>query len=72
MLDLLGIPSQGADFATHALCMDKIRTKAIWKNAGIPLAKDIVLAPQGYDLEGFSRKITQEIGFPVVLKVPNE
>lgn len=57
ILDLLGIPYQGADHATHALCMDKIRTKAVWKTAGIPVAKDAILESEGKDFREFADEV---------------
>ena len=42
-LELLGIPYTGSGVMASALAMDKWRTKLIWRTAGIPVAKDVLL-----------------------------
>ena len=42
-LVLLGIPYTGSGVMASALAMDKWRTKLIWRTAGIPVAKDVLL-----------------------------
>lgn len=32
-LEVMGIPHQGTTFETHAVCIDKIHTKHIWRKA---------------------------------------
>lgn len=45
MLEVLDIPYSGSGVAASALCMDKVRTKRLLAQAGIPTADDVVLGP---------------------------
>lgn len=64
LLELMGIPYQGADCPASAVAMDKARTKAVYRQAGLPIAKDVLVRPPGGDWDG----IAAELGLPVVLK----
>ena len=43
MLDLMGVPYVGCGVEASALCMDKIRTKRLLRQAGIPVVADAVV-----------------------------
>lgn len=45
MLEVLDIPYSGSGVAASALCMDKVRTKRLLAQAGIPVPEDVVLSP---------------------------
>jgi D-alanine-D-alanine ligase len=45
MLELAGVPYVGADVKASALCMDKDLFKAVMRDAGIPVTRNITLRP---------------------------
>jgi D-alanine-D-alanine ligase len=65
VLELCGVPYQGSDAAASAIAMDKARTKALYRTAGLPVAEDRVVrrgeAP-AWD------EIASRLGLPLVLK----
>ena len=69
LLDLLGIPYQCAGVLGCALSMDKVKTKALFRCAGLPVARDMLLM-QGdpYPLD----EIEAELGLPAVVKPSRE
>lgn len=66
-LELMQIPYTGSGHQACAMAMDKITTKRIWQQAGLPTPHCRVLADEG-DLKG----LVQELGLPMILKAPNE
>ena len=72
MLDLLGIPYACSGCAASALTIDKLRSKAVVRDAGMRVPKDF-----GFDLmewqidpEAVVVKVEAELGFPCVIKSP--
>lgn len=64
-LEMLGIPYQGSGVQASAIGLDKVRTKAVFRAAGLPVAEDrVVSAP--VDWEALAR----DLGLPLVLKTP--
>lgn len=64
-LQLIGVPYQGSGVQASANGLDKARTKALLRLAGLPVARDRVLqrgAPVDWDA------LADELGLPVVLK----
>lgn len=64
-LELLGVPYQGSGVQASANGLDKIRTKAIFRQAGLPLAGDRALvasAPPDW------AELAAALGLPLVLK----
>jgi len=64
-LQLLDIPFQGSGVRASAIGLDKARTKALLRQAGLPVAADRVLLrgePVDWDA------LADELGLPVVLK----
>lgn len=45
ILEAMGKPYTGPNSAACALAMDKQKTKAIWRDAGLPVADSIILTP---------------------------
>lgn len=45
ILDAMGKPYTGSGFAACALAMDKVKTKAIWRDLGLPVADSWTLTP---------------------------
>lgn len=67
MLELLNIPYQGSGVLGSALAMDKHLTKIIYKEAGIPTGKWILLK----DIQELDLKQAEKVlGYPVMVK-PN-
>lgn len=64
-LDALGIPYTGPGARTSALCMDKIATKAVLKEAGIP-------TPQGLVLTADAAAQPCPLPLPAVVKPPRD
>ena len=64
-LDLLGIPYQGAGVLGSALAMDKNLAKIMYRLAGLPVARWVMVKPG--DLADTSR-IVSEVGLPCVVK----
>jgi len=62
LLEIMGIPYTGSGVEASALAMDKVRTKRLLAAAGMPVARDVVLAPG--DIDGFE----SPFGYPVVVK----
>lgn len=65
MLDLLGIPYQGAGILGSALAMDKNLAKVLYRQAGLPVAPWVVV--DGPD-QSRCDEIIAELGLPLVVK----
>lgn len=71
MLELAGIPYTGPGVATSAVCMDKILTKRILANAGLPTAKfEVFRKEECSNIENVVDRLVENIGLPMVLKSP--
>ncbi|MBI5091509.1 MAG: D-alanine--D-alanine ligase [Candidatus Hydrogenedentes bacterium] len=72
MFDLLGIPYTGSGCAGSALAMDKVRSKAVVRDAGIRVANQLVVLRREWDADAGAvvRKVDAELGFPCVIKSP--
>lgn len=72
-LELAGIPYTGSSVEASAICMNKIKTKEILEQAGIPTPRfATVYAKDVTDLEVTAKNLIQKIGLPMVLKSPRE
>lgn len=70
-LELAGIPYTGPGVAASAICMDKIFTKRILENAGLPTAKFVVYhRDECVDKQKVISQMIDKIGLPMVLKSP--
>ena len=68
LLELLHIPYQGSGVLGSALAMNKGFTKLIYRQAGLPVARDrLLFRGERYDPE----VLVQELGWPMVVK-PNQ
>jgi len=67
MLDLLGIPYQGAGVLGSAVAMNKLASKQLYEKAGIPVPSYIVLERRDTDVAGTT---VERLGLPLVVK-PN-
>lgn len=72
LFDMLAIPYVGSGCGASALAIDKIRSKAVVAQAGIPVARDIVVTRALWDAdhETVLKRVHTELGFPCVLKSP--
>jgi len=70
-LELVGIPYTGPGVAASAVCMDKILTKRVLANAGLPTAKfEVYRKEECSDVNIVIDNLTEKIGLPMVLKSP--
>ena len=71
LLELAGIPYTGPGVATSAVCMDKILTKRVLANAGLPTAKfEVYRKEECTNLNFIIDDLVEKIGLPMVLKSP--
>ena len=66
-LQSLGISYTGSGVLASALAMDKVRTKRIWKDYGLPTPEFVVL-----EGEADFAQVTSKLGFPVMVKPVHE
>ena len=64
VLELLGLPYQGSAVASSAVAMHKARTKVVYRQAGLPVARDWTLTGAGVSWS----QVVEELGLPLVLK----
>ena len=60
LLELAGVPYVGADVKASSLCMDKDLFKAVMRDAGIPVTRNITLRP--------GDAVENPFGYPVFVK----
>ena len=71
LLELAGIPYTGPGVGASAVCMNKIFTKQVLNDAGLPTAKFSVLRKdECMDFAKQSQILIEKIGLPMVLKSP--
>lgn len=63
-LELMNIPFTGADLASSALTMDKVRSKWVWERNGIPTPPFMPFGPDENDYE----RALEAFGLPVFVK----
>ncbi|UOD51530.1 D-alanine--D-alanine ligase [Orrella daihaiensis] len=66
-LELLGIPYTGSGHLASAVAMDKIMTKRLWQQAGLPTPDYRVVFNEQDLLD-----LPQALSLPLILKAPNE
>lgn len=69
LLDLYQTNYQCASREVLALTINKRATKELWRQAGLPVAKDMLISPQDISLEHMLQSIEKKIGFPCVWKM---
>ena len=68
---LQGLPVTGSGLQASANALDKAATKALWRQAGIPVADDVVLT-HAEAAEADLDAVVAELGLPVFVKPPLE
>jgi len=66
-LELVGIPYTGSGVTASAVCMDKVFTKMLFRQMGIP-TPDFVAVGQGDDLNAALAEAEKRFGYPMVAK----
>lgn len=66
-LDTLGMPYVGSGVLASACAMHKPVAKAVFRAHGLPVARDVLVAP-GEDAERAADRVVRELGLPVVCK----
>lgn len=67
ILEMLGIPYVGSGPETHAVALDKVLTKIVLIQKGLPTPRFIVL-----DSPDFSLPLAEGLNFPLIIKPKNE
>ncbi len=71
-LKTVGVPFVGPDVTSSAISMDKAVTKAVLKEAGVPVLDANVYTMADYrDPEGIADDIEKTIGYPAIIKPVN-
>lgn len=65
ILEMLGVPYVGSDPQTHAIALDKVVTKIILKEKGLPTPRFAVLENPGQEL-------TEDLVYPLIVKPKDE
>lgn len=74
-LQTAGIPYTGSGVLGNALCMDKVLTKRILRQCGLPTANDIVIQTSGIapdTLAAHVNDVEAAVGFPCVIKISDQ
>lgn len=71
VLEQLGIPYTGSGVMASSIGMDKVMTKRIWLNHGLPTPRFAVLDSKTASDEELSKAI-DDLGLPLMLKAPHE
>jgi D-alanine-D-alanine ligase len=71
VLEQLGIPYTGSGVMASSIGMDKVMTKRIWLNHGLPTPRFTVLDAKNATAEEL-RVVPDDLGLPLMLKAPHE
>jgi D-alanine-D-alanine ligase len=66
-LEILGLPYVGSGVRASAFAMDKVVAKGLFRRAGLPVARDLVVGREE-DLDAVARKVHEVLGADVVVK----
>lgn len=67
MLEMMGVPYTGSGPLASSLAMDKIMTKKVWLQAGLPTPAYVAL-----ESEAELANVPQTLGLPLIVKPPHE
>lgn len=68
LFQLAEIPFVGPGVLASSLCMDKVLTKEVLQQAGIPVTEGFFVWNDSYDAECVHKEIEETFGYPVVIK----
>ena len=70
LLEALGLPYTGSGVAASGLAMDKVRSKAIYRDVGLPTAPEVVVTVGRFEgrQEALADEIEAVVGLPCVVK----
>jgi D-alanine-D-alanine ligase len=71
VLEQLGIPYTGSGVMASSIGMDKVMTKRIWMNHGLPTPRFVALDSKDTSDEEL-QKLVADLGLPLMLKAPHE
>ncbi|MCW5889452.1 MAG: D-alanine--D-alanine ligase [bacterium] len=71
LLELAGLPYVGAGVAASAVGMDKALMKAVFRDAGLPVCRSLVVHPRHEPAETIAERVLDELGFPCFVKPAN-
>ncbi|HRF28364.1 MAG TPA: D-alanine--D-alanine ligase family protein [Candidatus Saccharibacteria bacterium] len=73
ILDMANVPYVGCDLQSSVVAMDKILSKAVAKEAGLPTVQDVTFSASEYRENSSSMldRIEQELSFPAFVKPPH-
>ncbi|HUO44741.1 MAG TPA: D-alanine--D-alanine ligase [Burkholderiales bacterium] len=66
-LELMEVPYTGSGVMASALCMDKLRTKLVWRGSDVPVPRHLILTAASD-----WRAVARELGLPLVIKPARE
>ncbi len=75
LLELYGVPYTGSGVLSSALAMEKSVAKTVYRQAGLPVARDLVFAAhevRGHAETDVAKRVAAEIGWPAVVKADNQ
>lgn len=74
LLEFTGLPYTGSGVMASAITMDKLRTKLLWKGAGLPVAPWVAVTRKGFTsaLVEATRQEIAELGLPLIVKPSRE
>lgn len=67
LLEILGVPYVGSGVLASATAMDKVRSKVLFRVAGLPVAADVVVR-RGEDARVAAKRAREALGAAVVIK----
>lgn len=72
LFDMLNVPYIGSGCAASALAMDKVRSKMIARQVGIPLASEVIFSQAAWEAgaDAVCEDVEAKLGFPCVVKSP--
>ena len=70
LLEAFGLPYTGSGVAASGLAMDKVRAKAIYRDAGLPTAPAVTVLAEDFQgaEQALAERIAREVGLPCVVK----
>jgi D-alanine-D-alanine ligase len=72
VLELLALPYVGAGVLASATANDKVASKRVYRQLGLPVARDVVLSLADGPLDALAETIVAELGTSVVVKPPTQ